>query len=64
MLKRGFLLGAAVYATYAYSDKIIDGFIKHSDAVFGTIREALNAGDIKKFLQGEVIHAGFKRLTA
>ena len=64
MLQRGFLLGAAVYATYAYTEEIIDGFIGHSDAVFGTIREAQNSGDIRKFLKGEVIHAGFKRLTA
>lgn len=64
MLERGFLLGAAVYSTYAYSDEIIDRFIEASDAVFQKIKVALDSGNVNKFLKGEVIHAGFKRLTA
>ncbi len=63
MLAKGYLLGASVYTTFAYSDEIIDQFIVDSDSVFGFIKEALDAGDIKKYLKGDVIHAGFKRLT-
>lgn len=63
MLERGFLLGAAVYATYAYSDEIIDMFIKASDLVFQKIRESQDAGNVRALLKGEIIHAGFKRLT-
>lgn len=63
MLAKGYLLGAAVYTTYAYSDEIIDQFIHESDTVFGLIREALESGDVRKYLKGDVIHAGFKRLT-
>ena len=63
MLTKGYLLGAAVYTTYAYSDEIIDRFIADSDSVFGTIKEALGAGNLSKYLKGDVIHAGFKRLT-
>lgn len=63
MLAKGYLLGAAVYTTYAYSDEVIDQFIADSDSVFAMIKEALNIGDIKKYLKGDVIHAGFKRLT-
>ena len=63
MLAKGYLLGAAVYTTYAYSDSIVDQFIADSDPVFGIIKEALNSGNIKKYLKGGVIHAGFKRLT-
>ena len=63
MLTKGYLLGAAVYTTYAYSDEIIDRFIADSDSVFAIIKEALSAGDIRKYLKGDVIHAGFKRLT-
>ena len=63
MLTKGYLLGAAVYTTYAYSDEIIDRFIADSDSVFGLIKEALKSGDIKKYLKGDVIHAAFKRLT-
>lgn len=64
MLERGFLLGAAVYTTYAYSDEIIDRFIEASDPVFAKIREAQSTGNVRNLLKGEVIHAGFKRLTA
>lgn len=63
MLAKGYLLGAAVYTTYAYSDQIIDRFIADSDDVFALIKEALKSGNIKKYLKGDVIHAGFKRLT-
>ena len=63
MLAKGYLLGAAVYTTYAYSDDIIDRFITDSDSVFAIIKEALSIGDVKKYLKGDVIHAGFKRLT-
>lgn len=63
MLAKGYLLGAAVYTTYAYSNDIIDRFITDSDSVFAIIKEALIIGDVKKYLKGDIIHAGFKRLT-
>jgi glutamate-1-semialdehyde 2,1-aminomutase len=63
MLARGHLLGAAVYATYAYTDDIIDKFIGDSDAAFRKIRQALDSGNVQQHLQGNVIHAGFKRIT-
>lgn len=63
MLKRGFLVGAATYTTFAYSDQIIDQFITHCDTVFHLIRDALDSGKLRQCLSGEVIHAGFKRLT-
>ena len=63
MLGKGYLLGAAVYMSYAYAEDIIDKFIADSDSVFGIIKEGLNSGDIKKYLNGDVIHAGFKRLA-
>jgi glutamate-1-semialdehyde aminotransferase len=63
MLEQGFLLGASVYATYAYSDKVIDQFIERSSQVFARIKQAIDADDFKKYLKGPVKHAGFKRLT-
>lgn len=63
MLTQGVLLGAAVYTTYAYSDKIIDGFIEATDQSFKTIREALDSKNVRHFLKSDVAHAGFKRLT-
>jgi glutamate-1-semialdehyde 2,1-aminomutase len=63
MLKRGFLLGSSVYATYAYSLRIIDKFIDNSDAVFNIIKKGLDNGKILNLLKGDIIHSGFKRLT-
>ena len=63
MLAKGYLLSSAPYVTYAYTDEIIDKFISDSEPVFGLIKEALDSGNIKKYLKGEVIHAGFARLT-
>jgi glutamate-1-semialdehyde 2,1-aminomutase len=63
MLVRGYLLGASVYTTYAYSDEIIDKFISDSDEVFNKLKSASEEGNIKKYLKGETIHTGFKRLA-
>jgi len=63
MLERGYLLGAAVYTTFAYTDAIIEQFIADSDKAFAVIKMALDEGSVKKQLKGDVIQAGFKRLT-
>jgi len=63
MLERGYLVGAAVYTTLAYSDEIIARFIEDSDPVFAKIKEALDSGDFRSYLKGEPAHAGFRRLT-
>lgn len=63
MLEKRYLLGAAVYMTYAYTDGIINKFIEDSDSAFAKIKEAMNSGDFRKYLKGEIAYAGFKRLT-
>ncbi len=63
MLERGFLLGASVYTTYAYSDKIIQHFLDITEIVFGMIKKASEKGQIEASLKSAVIHAGFRRLT-
>ena len=63
MLDQGYLVGAAVYTTYAYADEIIDNFIHQSHPAFAKIRKPLDAGQVRQYLRGEVLHAGFKRLT-
>ena len=63
MLKKGFLVGSAIYTTLAYSDHIISKFISASDEVFDKLGQYLISNSLKKHLLGEVIHAGFKRLT-
>lgn len=63
MLGRGFLLGAAVYTTYAYSDAIVDQFIENSDAVWALLKRAIDSGDVSAFVRGGIASPGFSRLT-
>jgi len=63
MLKKGYLLGASVYTTYAYTAEIIRNFIADSDDVFSSLKQELENGDILKKIKGGIIHPGFKRLA-
>jgi glutamate-1-semialdehyde 2,1-aminomutase len=63
MLKKGYLLSASIYTTFAYSDEVIEKFLSDSDSVFLNIGEGLRNGDLIQKIEGEVIHPGFKRLT-
>jgi glutamate-1-semialdehyde 2,1-aminomutase len=63
MLARGYLVGASVGVTYAYTDEIIENFIADSDEVFAAIKEAMDAGTVRQYLKGDVIDFGFTRLT-
>jgi glutamate-1-semialdehyde aminotransferase len=63
MLARGYLLGGAIYTSYAYTQEIIDRFLADSDAVFARIRFHLDSGDLAAQLRGPVIMPGFRRLT-
>ena len=63
MLDKGYLVGAAVYTTLAYSDQVIDGFITDSSSAFECIRKAVESGNAKDYLKGDAAHSGFKRLT-
>ena len=63
MLKYGYLAGAAVYTTYAYTEKIIDNFIDVTNKVFMVIKKGLDNNKIASLLEGPVKHSGFARLT-
>jgi glutamate-1-semialdehyde 2,1-aminomutase len=63
MLKAGYLAGAAVYTTYAYTPQIIDGYLAASDRAFGKIKQAVERDDFESLLETEPIQAGFRRLT-
>lgn len=63
MLRRGYLLGASVYSTFAYTDEIIDEFLENSDAVFKQISQILEDDTIQNYLDGPVIESGFGRLN-
>jgi glutamate-1-semialdehyde 2,1-aminomutase len=63
MLKKGFLATAAVYATFAHSEKHVDDYLNAAEASFRIIREASEDNKIEQLLEGPVAHSGFQRLT-
>lgn len=63
MLERGYLVGSAIYATYAYTKEILDQFAADTEWAFGRIAEASRSGNLLSFLKGPVMQPGFKRLT-
>jgi len=63
MLARGYLAGGAVYTTFAYTSEIIESFLNAADGVFGSLMTHHQRGTLENQLKGEVVHAGFKRLT-
>lgn len=63
MLARGYLVGGAIYTTYAYTPAIIDGFLAECAPIFGRLRQHLDRGDLAAQLKGRVIQPGFRRLT-
>ena len=63
MLEKGFLLGAAVYTTTAYTEEILDKFETATNESFEVIAKAVEAGNVKSLLKGPVKHTGFARLV-
>lgn len=63
MLKQGFLLGASVYSTTAYTEEIIDKFAKATNKSFSIIAKAILENKVESLLEGEIKHNGFKRLV-
>ncbi len=63
VLAKGYLLGTAVYSTFAYSEQIIDRFIDDSAPVFALIADSVRKGNAAVLLRGQPIQVGFKRLT-
>lgn len=64
MLKKGFLAGTAVYASYAHTEAIVELYLKACEEVFNKIHELNCAGEcIEQYLEGPICHAGFERLN-
>lgn len=63
MLRRGFLVGGAIYTSLAYTNSIIDSFLQATDSVFGKLSSQLRQQTLRSNLLGDVINAGFRRLT-
>lgn len=63
MLKKGYLLGGAIYTSLAYREDINARFLADSEPVFTRLRTHLDRGDLPAQLEGRVIQTGFRRLT-
>lgn len=63
MLDRGFLTTTSVYVSFAHQTKDVKKYLGAVDKVFGTLKEAIEKGDVAKRLRGPVAHTGFSRLT-
>jgi glutamate-1-semialdehyde 2,1-aminomutase len=62
MLEEGFLAGISFSPTLAHSEEVICRFAHAANRVFARIRSAIETGDIRKHLKGDVAHSGFARL--
>ena len=63
MLKKGYLLGGAIYTSLAYSEELNARFLADSDTVFAALRTHLETGKLPARLEARVIQSGFRRLT-
>ena len=63
MLKKGFLAGTAFYACTEHSDYVLEAYASHLHPIFKTLKECEEGRNIDDLLDGEVCHAGFKRLN-
>jgi glutamate-1-semialdehyde 2,1-aminomutase len=63
MLKRGFLAGGKFYSMYAHTVEIADLYVYETNIIFLKIAEMLEQDSLEKNLEGEIAHAGFKRLN-
>jgi len=63
MLKRGYLSGTSVYATYAHTIEIVDTYLENVDQVFGIMSNAITKNKVLELLETEVRTDMFKRLN-
>ena len=63
MLKKGFLAGTAFYACTEHSDDVLEAYAANLNPIFKLIKECEEGRNIDKLLDGEICHAGFKRLN-
>ena len=63
MLKKGFLAGSSVYASYAYNEAIISNYTSATIEVFDFLKKAISSDKPETYLDSEIKHTGFQRLT-
>jgi glutamate-1-semialdehyde aminotransferase len=63
MLNRGFLASKSVYVSFSHTEENVERYLENADRAFGTIRKALESGNVQRYLKGPVAQAGFRRLA-
>jgi glutamate-1-semialdehyde 2,1-aminomutase len=63
MLKRGYLAASSIYVSMAHSADIVDQYLQAVDEVFGFIKKAIDAGNLKDLLESSPRSDAFSRLT-
>ncbi len=63
MLEKGYLVTKAVYLSLAHNETIIDKYLELVDQTFAILRKAIDAGNVRKLLKGDIAYSDFKRLT-
>jgi len=60
-VKRGILFGGPIFTTYSHTDEDIDRTLDAVAEAFRVMRQALDAGAVAPFLEGEVIGVVFRQ---
>lgn len=60
-VKRGILFGGPIFMTYSHTDEDIDRTLDAVSEAFRVMRQALDAGAVAPFLEGEVVGVVFRQ---
>ena len=63
MMKRGFLVSDAYYATLAHTEADVKDYLDACDEVFAIMAKAVEENNITGLLEGPVCQGGFARLA-
>ena len=64
MLKKGFLAGTAFYASIAHKEEYLEQYFTELDPIFKEIKKfETDQCNVFDFLEGPIVHTGFKRLN-
>lgn len=63
MMKRGFLVSDAYYASFAHKDEDVNDYLAACDEVFAIMAKAVKENNVVALLEGPVCQGGFARLA-
>ena len=63
MLKRGYLAGNACYVATVHTKEVRENYYRNLDECFELLSKWRKQGSLEEHLEGEICHAGFKRLN-